>query len=135
MADAYDRADIEAVADCYDLPCAVYVEDDVVVFSNREELKDAMRVQCGKSYARGARKVVNRVVAESISKSHQFSAWVEWDHLDNEGHSLFTTNARYFCVAGEDGGLIIRLVELTQSPVNYSTEDFEWISRRRFAQA
>ena len=133
MACAYDRADIDAIAACYDLPCAVYVDDRMVVFSDREVLKDALRTQCGKAVAKGACRVSNRVVAESLRQSRHLSAWVEWRHLDAAGAHLFTTSARYFCRVHDNGPPTIGLVELTESPVSYSAEDLEWMSRRRFA--
>jgi hypothetical protein len=119
MSRHYAAQDFDAIADQFELPGALYIEDDVVVWKDRAALVDFLRQLCRCNQGLGARSVRPRVVAESLKAGNSYSVWVEWQHLDLRGHIAFVTQYRYFCRFASDGTPVIQLVELPKRPTSY----------------
>ncbi|KMK65363.1 hypothetical protein [Puniceibacterium sp. IMCC21224] len=118
---AYMCADYESIADCHSLPCAVYVGDDVLVFSNRPQLLASLREQCAGNRELGCVAVSNTVINQGDLKGQSYSAWVHWSHWDKHGALLFMTKARYFCTDADNGVPQIKMVQFTEVPRSYRT--------------
>ena len=119
LAEAYCNADFERVAEFHAVPSAIYVDNDVLVFSQRYQLLEAIKENCAANYKLGCRSVKNRVLAQSFSCKNNYWVWVNWQNLDGEGNTLFETHARYFCSDEQDRPPLIRLVEFTETPQAY----------------
>lgn len=117
----YDAQDFAAIAWHYDLPGALYLEDEVVVWSNQSSLIKFLKQHCACNYQLGARSARAKVVAQSLQTEQHFSVWVDWEHLDQNGAIMFHTQARYFCRTGKDGHPLIQLVEIPERPSCYNS--------------
>lgn len=117
----YAVRDFAAIASYYDLPGALYLEDEIVVWSDQSSLIRFLKQHCACNYQLGARSVQARVVAQSLQTEQHFSVWVDWAHLDQNGASVFHTQARYFCRARRDGSPAIQMVEIPERPECYDT--------------
>lgn len=118
--DSYAVQDYDAVAAHYDIPGALYLEEDVIVWSTRRHLRYLLALHCRSNYALGVRGVKVTVRAsEPTSKAH-FSAWVTWHHLDQQGEELFTMRCRYFCRNRSGKTPVIQLVEVPRRPRSYN---------------
>lgn len=121
LSQSYAVGDFEAIADHYELPGALYLEDDVVVWPNRSALIRFLKAHCRCNHALGARSVRPRVVAQSLKREKHFSAWIDWEHLDEEGDALFVTQARYFFRTETGSAPVIQLVEVPNRPACYAS--------------
>lgn len=121
MARSCAIGDFDAVAKHYELPGALYIEDDIVLWPNQAALVRFLKSHRECNYNLGARSVRSKIVAQSLKVERHFSVWVEWQHLDGAGDLLFVIAARYFCRHGSDGVPVIQLVEVPQRPACYAS--------------
>ena len=118
----YTRQNFHQIAARYELPGALYIEDDIVVWQDHHALVGFLKEHCRCNFALGARSVRAKVIAQSINTTNNFSIWVEWQHLDHAGAQVFATQFRYFCRRAEDGSPVIQLVEVPERPAHYLQE-------------
>lgn len=131
----YASGDFDAIAGHYELPGALYIEEDIVLWPNQSALVQFLKSHCRCNYDLGARSVRYRIVAQSLKVAQHFSVWVEWQHLDGDGDVVFVTPARYFCRNGSDGVPVIQLVEVPQRPACYESRGTLPPFRRTAARA
>lgn len=119
MAQAYSDNEYGKIAQCYDEPGAIYMEDDILVWSDKADLIRFLKRHCASNYALGARGARPKVIAQSIRSKLHFSVWVVWQHLDQKGALMFETVVRYFCRETAAGELSIQLVEVPKRPRSF----------------
>ena len=123
MSSNYAAMNLDAIASQFDLPGALYTEEDILVWKDRAALVDILRQHCRRNHSLGSRSARPRVIAESLRAGKKnCSFWVEWKHLDPRGEICFVTQIRYFCRRAEDGSPVIQLVELPRRPAPYLQE-------------
>lgn len=120
----YADQDYGAVADHYDTPGAMYLEDDVIVWSSKDKLVAVLRAHCAVNRSLGVHSAKPVVVAQSLPDRRHFTLWIDWLHLDEQRSHLFTLKVRYFCRYAQDGAPMIQLVEVPQEPRCYRETEF-----------
>lgn len=122
MSQAYAVQDFDAVVQHYELPGALYMGRDIVVWQDKPSLRRFLKQHCACNYALGCRSVDARVIAQSIAHNTHFSAWVLWSHLSESGVCLFKTQVRYFLRRTDEGTILIQLAEVAERPLAYNTD-------------
>lgn len=134
MVASYLDADFDGVADAFLLPGAIYFGEDVIVLKDRSRLLSMMREHCSRNYQMGVRRLRVRVVAQSLSRSNNYSIWAEWEHYGGDGARLYVVPVRYVCRDDETGTPQIQLVDLLALPQCFSENEVLQLtepSRRR----
>ncbi|WP_375229987.1 hypothetical protein [Roseobacter sp. S98] len=122
MAAAYADGDFARVAEGFDTPGAVYVEDDIIVYNDTDSLIETLRSHCEANFLLGTRRVSPKIVAQSLHGRQHFSVWVSWAHEDANGRPLFHVPMRYFFRRTPGGALSVQLVELPDRPEAYESD-------------
>lgn len=131
MVASYQAADFEQVADAYVLPGAIYFDDDVIVLKDRTRLTSLMREHCSRNYRMGVRRLHVRVIAQSLSRSNNYSVWAEWQHYTADGTRLYDVPVRYVCRDDAAGIPQIQLVDLLGLPECFSEREVRAFSEPR----
>lgn len=133
-------SDFATAAACHDTPGAIYVEEDVIVWSGAEELEQILMLHRRTNRELGVVRVEARIVSEVRHSERHFSAWVEWRHFGAGGQELFVIPARHFCRIDPEGEPYIQLVEIGRLPKPYNSyagagigREAPAAKRRRFA--
>ncbi|MEP1650619.1 MAG: hypothetical protein ABJK03_10370 [Paracoccaceae bacterium] len=126
LAQSYVERDFEAVAAHYQLPGALYIGDDLIVWQDKISLVRVLKQHCACNYALGARSVDVSVIAQSLSKGAHSSAWILWRHLNKDDMCLFETSIRYFLRLNTEGKQLIQMIEVAERPQEYSDEAVPW---------
>lgn len=123
MSQAYEAKDFDAVAEFYELPGALYMGSDIIVWQDAKSLRRFLKQHCACNYALGARSVYPDIAAQSISRGIHLSVWVSWKHFNENGHCLFTTLVRYFLRRTESGQVLIQIAEVAERPDIYNSAE------------
>ncbi|WP_187431550.1 hypothetical protein ROLI_034230 [Roseobacter fucihabitans] len=125
MAQCFQDGDHRSVARTRVYPGAIYLEDEVIVLESAAAFVAFMENHCARNYQMGVRRVQNRVVAQSLSRTNNYSVWVVWQHFDAGGELLSATNARYICRDSIMGVPEVQLVEYIDMPACYKEADLD----------
>ena len=114
LADMFIQNNFDSVAEHFVYPIPYYTVANLQVFVTADTMVKALKIYRERITIAGVTKIKPRIVAEGMQVRGYSHVWVEWDHLNGNGHCFKTNQARY--VLGnhdENVGPKIELIEHT----------------------
>ena len=112
LADAVMEGRLEAAADSYSYPLALYRTGQVEIEHSRADTIRSLTRRMTKAKSHGAVKVDASTGEIDRSKPAGVSFPVEWAFIGQDGKVLDRTERRYFCKIDDGGALRIVMIEM-----------------------
>jgi hypothetical protein len=103
--------DLDAVADFYSHPLAIYTGNTVRIELNRQDTIDSIAMRITSSRAAGAAKIVPELTDVSQSEDGRAILHINWQYLDSTDQVISQSVLRYYCRESQAGEIKIEMVE------------------------
>ncbi|MFL4470673.1 hypothetical protein ACERZ8_12565 [Tateyamaria armeniaca] len=103
---------LDAVTEHFVFPNPFYAHDTLQVFGAPCTMKEALTLYRDATVRAGITNIVPRVLAEGVPVNGYSNVWIEWDHFDQSGTCLRTSQVHY--VLYRDDSALFPKIELVE---------------------
>lgn len=116
---------LESMAEFFVFPLPFYGGDNLQVFGAKCTFIELLQMYHDATRRMQVTDIVPRVLAEGLPVNGYSNVWVEWDHLDRDGHCLRSSQVHYVFYHAQDALFPkIELIEYTAMAYPELSENF-----------
>jgi len=129
LAQAFCAERLDTIAAQFVYPMPYYSDHGLVVFGSAATFAEGLGYYHKACKAAGITQIVPRIIAQGVMIRGYANVWVEWDHLDQAGACVRTSQVRY--VLFQPPGALFPKIEM----VDYTIQAFPEVNEEMPAMA